>query len=115
MLEVKVERCAGIDVHKKFVMVRVMIGLAHQKPTSEVRRFGTNVPDLERLRAWLLEKTCTEVVMGEHWIVLETGVQYFGARLQSDPGKRGKGEGAARQEDRSKRQPVVSGYCFGMG
>lgn len=70
MLEVKVERCAGIDVHKKFVMVCILIGLAHQKPASEVRRFGTNVPELERLRAWLLEKGCTDVVMestGSYW------------------------------------------------
>ena len=49
MLEVKVERCAGIDVAKKFVMVCVLIGLAHQKPREEVRRFGTTVPELERL------------------------------------------------------------------
>jgi transposase len=70
MLEVKVERCAGIDVHKKFVTVCVMIGEAHQKPTSEVRRFGTSVPELERLRAWLLEKACTDVGMestGSYW------------------------------------------------
>jgi transposase len=70
MLEVKIERCAGIDVHKKFVMVCVLIGLAHQKPASEVRRFGTSVPELEKLRAWLLEKACTEVVMestGSYW------------------------------------------------
>jgi transposase len=43
MLEVKVERCAGIDVGKKFLLVCVLIGLANQKPTEEVRRFGTNV------------------------------------------------------------------------
>lgn len=70
MLEVKIERCAGIDVHKKFVMVCVLIGLAHQKPTSEVRRFGTSVPELQRLLAWLLEKGCTDVVMestGSYW------------------------------------------------
>lgn len=70
MLEVKVERCAGIDVHKKFVMVCVLIGLAHQKPASEVRRFGTSVPELEKLRAWLMEKACTDVVMestGSYW------------------------------------------------
>ena len=70
MLEVKVERCAGIDVHKKFVMVCVLIGLAHQKPAGEVRRFGTSVPELELLRAWLLENGCREVVMestGSYW------------------------------------------------
>ena len=32
MLEVKAERCAGIDVGKKFLAVCVMIGPANQKP-----------------------------------------------------------------------------------
>jgi len=67
---VKVERCAGIDVHKKFLAVCVMIGLADQKPATEVRRFGTSVPELERLQAWLKEKGCTEAVMestGSYW------------------------------------------------
>ena len=70
MLEVKVERCAGIDVGKKVLAVCVMIGLAHQKPTVEVRRFGTNVKELEQLRAWLQETGCTEAVMestGSYW------------------------------------------------
>src|SRR5881397_509031 len=70
MLQVKVERCAGIDVHKKFLAVCVMIGLADQKPATEVRRFGTSVPELERLQAWLREKGCTESVMestGSYW------------------------------------------------
>jgi len=70
MLEVKVERCAGIDVGKKFVDVGVTIGPADRKPTEEVRRFGTNVRDLKQLREWLLEKGCLEVVMestGSYW------------------------------------------------
>jgi len=64
MLEVKVERCAGIDVGKKFMEVCVLIGPVNRKPAEEVRRFGSNVRDLEALRAWLLEKGCREVVMG---------------------------------------------------
>ncbi len=70
MLEVKVERCAGIDVGKKFLAVCVLIGLANQKPVGEVRRFGTSVKELERLRTWLLESGCTEAVMestGSYW------------------------------------------------
>ena len=70
MLEVKVERCAGIDVGKKILAVCVMIGLANQKPTVEVRRFGTNVKELEGLRTWLQETGCTEAVMestGSYW------------------------------------------------
>src|SRR5438034_2824345 len=70
MLEVKVEQCAGIDVGKKFIDVCVLIGPANRKPAEEVRRFGSNVGDLEALRAWLKEKACTEVVMestGSYW------------------------------------------------
>src|SRR5262249_46589458 len=54
MVEVKVEKCAGIDGGKKFLAVCVLIGLGNQKPVGEVRRFGTSVKELERLRAWLL-------------------------------------------------------------
>src|SRR5438046_8470047 len=70
MLEGKVEKCAGIDVGKKFLAGGVLIGLANQKPVGEVRRFGTSVKQLERLRAWLLESGCTEAVMestGSYW------------------------------------------------
>jgi len=70
MLEVKAERCAGIDVGKKFLAVCVMMGPVNQKPAMEVRRFGTNVKELERLRAWLTETGCTEAVMestGSYW------------------------------------------------
>jgi len=70
MLEVKVERCAGIDVGKKWIDVCVLMGPANRKPAEEVRRFRTHVGDLEALRAWLKEKSCTEVVMestGSYW------------------------------------------------
>jgi transposase len=70
MLEVKAERCAGIDVGKKFLAVCVMIGAANQKPAVEVRRFGTSVKELEQLRAWLKDSGCTEAVMestGSYW------------------------------------------------
>ena len=70
MLDVKVENCAGIDVGKKFLAVCVLTGPADRKPAQEVRRFGTSVKELERLRAWLMEKKCTEAVMestGSYW------------------------------------------------
>jgi transposase len=97
MLEVKVERCAGIDVHKKFLAVCVMIGLADQKPETEVRRFGTSVPELERLRAWLREKGCTEAVMestGSYWKpvfnVLEGSLKLILANAEQVKALRGK-------------------------
>ena len=111
MLEVKVEKCAGIDVGKKFLAVCVLIGLANQKPVGEVRRFGTSVKELERLRAWLLESGCTEAVMGEYWFVLETGVQHFRRKPEDHFGESGAGKGAPRQEDRSERQSVASEFA----
>jgi transposase len=70
MLDVKVENCAGIDVGKKFLAVCVLTGPTDRKPAEEVRRFGTSVRELERLRGWLMEKKCTEAVMestGSYW------------------------------------------------
>ena len=66
-----VERCAGIDVGKRFLLCCVLTGSAAEEPQSETRRFDTPVPSLERLRAWLREKQVTHVVMestGSYWI-----------------------------------------------
>src|SRR5436309_16129019 len=78
MLEVKVEQCAGIDVGKKFIDVCVLVGPANRKAAEEVRRYGTNVVDLEALRAWLKEKVCTEDVMestGSYWKPVFKGLE----------------------------------------
>src|SRR5437870_5075360 len=97
MLEVKVEKCAGIDVGKKFLAVCVLIGLANQKPVGEVRRFGTSVKELERLQAWLKESECTEAVMestGSYWKpvfnILEGSLKIILANPQQVKALRGK-------------------------
>src|SRR5437870_9253155 len=97
MLEVKVERCAGIDVGKKFIEVCVLIGPVNQKPAEEVRRFGSHVGGLEASRAWLKEKACTEVVMestGSYWKpvfnILEGEFKVILANPEQVKGLRGK-------------------------
>jgi|SRR5215469_170300 len=65
-----VERCAGIDVAKKLLNVCVLSGPADQDPEAELGLFGTFNADLDRLRNWLLEKGCQQVVMestGSYW------------------------------------------------
>ena len=47
------ERCAGIDVGKKWWSVCVMIGPLSWEARVEKRRFGTTVPDLQQLQGWL--------------------------------------------------------------
>ena len=70
MIEAVVERCAGIDVGKKFVLVCLMTGAAKDEPQSKIKKFGTIVSELERLAAWLVDEGCTHAVMestGSYW------------------------------------------------
>jgi transposase len=66
-----IERCASIDIGKRFLLCCVMTGAAHEEPRSETRRFDTTVPGLERLRNWLNDEQVTAVLMestGSYWI-----------------------------------------------
>jgi len=70
MIPAVIERCAGIDVGKTFVVVCVMIGPANGEAQAEIRKFGTMNSSLEQLRQWLEESGCTQVVMestGSYW------------------------------------------------
>ena len=65
------ERCAGIDVGKRFLLCCVLTGAAQDDPNSKTLRFDTTVPALERLREWLNREGVTHVVMestGSYWI-----------------------------------------------
>ncbi len=54
MIEAILERCAGIDVGKKFVVVCVMTGGAKDEPHTQIKKFGTIVSELQRLAEWLV-------------------------------------------------------------
>jgi hypothetical protein len=58
-----VERCAGIDIGKRFLLCCVLSGAAADEPRSETRRFDTTVPCLEQVRTWLTEEQVTHVLM----------------------------------------------------
>lgn len=63
-------RCAGIDVHKKTVVVCVRIVAADGTLTTHVRTFGTMTADVLVLVDWLLSLEITHVAMestGEFW------------------------------------------------
>lgn len=84
MICAAVERCAGIDVGKKWLSVCVMTGPLNGEARVEQQRFGVNVADLERLRDWLKKEAVTHVVMestGSYWKpifnVLEESVKVY--------------------------------------
>ena len=70
-MEVLIDRCAGLDVHKKTVVACVRTpGTGRQKRMSEVRTFGTFEHQLAELREWLIECGVTSVAMeatGVYW------------------------------------------------
>src|SRR5665213_2437237 len=65
------ERCAGIDVGKRGLAAAVAVGPADKEAEIKTRWFGTTVPALHDLHAWLREEGCTTVAMestGSYWI-----------------------------------------------
>lgn len=65
------ERCAGIDVGKRFLLCCVLTGAANEEPSSRTLRFDTTVAALTRLREWLVAERITHVVMestGSYWV-----------------------------------------------
>jgi len=70
MIEAVLERCAGIDVGKKYVVCCLSLGAANSTATEETRQYDTTVAELEKMRDWLLENQCSHVAMestGPYW------------------------------------------------
>ena len=68
-MDVLFERCAGLDVHKAFLIVCLLLG-GGPKPKKLIQRFDTTTPGLLDLRDWLLQHGCTIIAMestGVYW------------------------------------------------
>jgi transposase len=69
-VDVIVDRCAALDVHKKTVMACVRGPDAKAGRRQELREFRTFSRDLARLRSWLEAEGVTQVAMeatGVYW------------------------------------------------
>lgn len=96
MIQAVIERCAGIDVGKTFIVVCVMTGAAQAEPRVEIRRFGTFNEELENLRLWLLNQGCTHAVMestGSYWKpifnILEESIEVILTNAHDVKGRKG--------------------------
>lgn len=68
--EAVLERCCGLDVHKKTVTACLLIGALDQQPKELLRTFPTTTKGLLDLRDWLEENSCTHVAIestGIYW------------------------------------------------
>ncbi|HVO67869.1 MAG TPA: IS110 family transposase [Syntrophales bacterium] len=69
-MEAIIERCCGIDVHKKNIVVCLAVGKPHEKPKTTIKTFSTMTRDLLACRDWLVSEGCT------HAVVESTGVYW---------------------------------------
>lgn len=79
-MEAIIERCAGLDVHEKTVVVCVVNGRLDEKPKAEIETFNTTTSGLLKLLDWIEKRQCTHVAMESTgvywkpvWNVLESG------------------------------------------
>lgn len=69
-MEVILERCCGIDVHKKTITVCLLVGTPHEKPKKTIKTFSTMTRDLLACRDWLESEKCSHVALestGVYW------------------------------------------------
>jgi transposase len=62
-MQVLYERCAGIDVHKRTVVVTRLVTEPSGRAIKQTRTFSTMTADLLRLEAWLAEEQVEQVAM----------------------------------------------------
>ncbi len=68
--EAVLERCCGLDVHKKTVTACLLVGALDQQPQESLGTFPTTTKGLLELRDWLEQNGCTHVAIestGIYW------------------------------------------------
>lgn len=97
-MQVIYERCAGIDVHKKTVVVCVLVAQADGTLQKQIRTFGTMTAELLALDEWLRGQQVEHIAMESTgvywhpiWNLLEEGRQILLANpqhLKAVPGRK---------------------------
>ena len=70
MMDVVIERCCGLDVHKRTVVACLVTPGPQGRPQKEIRTFGTMTDELLQLMDWLMATGCTHVALestGVYW------------------------------------------------
>jgi transposase len=69
-MEVMIERCCGIDIHKSSLTACLLVGKPNGKAQKTIKTFSTMTSDLLALKDWLESEGCTHVGIestGVYW------------------------------------------------
>jgi hypothetical protein len=69
-----IERCAGIDIGKRFLLCCALTGAAAEEPQSETLRFEVTVAALQEVARVAREQEGDPCGHGEHRAVLDSGI-----------------------------------------
>ena len=63
--------CAmGLDVHRDIIVACLVKGAVDAEPEAETRTFSTLIPEMQKLRDWVIESECRNIAMestGIYW------------------------------------------------
>ena len=110
-LEVMYERCAGIDVHQRFVVVCLTL-MEGGKRRQEIRTFRNETADLLARLSLVTARTMHTCRHGKHGRVLDAGVPTSGGLLRAGRGQCTAYQSRERREKRTCRMPNGSPVCF---
>ncbi|MFL6294368.1 MAG: IS110 family transposase, partial [Actinomycetes bacterium] len=82
-MDVLVDRCAGLDVHKKSVTACVRTPGANGQRRQVVRTYKTFTGELAKLRAWLAEEGVTRVAMESTGVLWKPLVRHEVPRVRA--------------------------------
>ena len=104
VMDIVFERCAGIDVHKRTVVVCRLTRDAQGARLAETQTFGTTTGELLHLCDWLAEGGCTHVGLestGEFWkpvfTLLEGTCEVWLPERSAQQGRAGAQDGRQRR------------------
>src|SRR5260221_2004605 len=101
-MDVVFARCAGIDVHKRTVVVCRLTRDGQGERVAETQTFGTSTSELLRLSDWLAAgggRGLHACGPRKHWGILETGVQHPGGHVPGLAAQHGSHQCGARAQD----------------
>src|SRR5437870_12801345 len=89
------------------VMACLRWGPAQEEAQSETRRYGTTVGELQKLKGWLLEQECHEVVLESTGVYWEPVFNQLGEEWEELRRLERQGQAEEKEEEQKRKQELT--------